>query len=578
MSTQVQRRKGTTAQHASFTGASAELTVDTTKNTVVVHNGATAGGIPLAKETGSAISATSLSLPNSTTNGVAYLNGSKVLTTGSALVFDGSGNLGIGTSSPGAKLDVSGAGNLFLSNQNNAVSNSQQLPGYLAFTGAGWNTATASQPISGRITFAGAYDSAVGNVLPYLAFSLQPSNGSITEKVRIDSNGNLGIGTSSPLSKLTVAQSANGFDQGLTFTSAGAYRGTIFLNGSNDTLNFGRSTSTSMTIDTSGNLGIGTSSPGAKLDVNGDALIQGLTVGRGAGAVATNTAVGASALAANTAGLLSTAVGRTALVANISGTENTAIGANTLQSSATGNFNVALGTYALVLANGTTSNTALGAYAGYGITTGSKNVVLGAYRGALAPISATGSNYIVFSDGDANVRGYYDSTGNLVVPVAAKGINFTANSPAAGMTSQLLNWFEEGTWTPAYTPTTGAFGTIGAVTSGTYTRVGKRVYFEAALRTTGTPSLGTAGGRLLITGLPFTASASGGQGQASAIQQWNLAAAFTNLGVSVLASTTTLIINKNSSNSDVTYVQATELSIATSNFGNLISIFGSYLI
>lgn len=60
MSTQVQRRKGTTAQHASFTGASAELTVDTTKNTVVVHDGVTAGGIPLAKETGSAISVTSL--------------------------------------------------------------------------------------------------------------------------------------------------------------------------------------------------------------------------------------------------------------------------------------------------------------------------------------------------------------------------------------------------------------------------------------------------------------------------------------------------------------------------------------
>ena len=89
MSTQVQRRKGTTVQHSTFTGASAELTVDTTKNTVVVHNGATAGGIPLAKETGSALSATSLSLPNSTTNGVAYVNGSKVVVAGSTFTFDG---------------------------------------------------------------------------------------------------------------------------------------------------------------------------------------------------------------------------------------------------------------------------------------------------------------------------------------------------------------------------------------------------------------------------------------------------------------------------------------------------------
>ena len=50
MSFAFQRRRGTTAEHASFTGLAGELTVDTTKNTVVVHDGVTAGGIPLAKE------------------------------------------------------------------------------------------------------------------------------------------------------------------------------------------------------------------------------------------------------------------------------------------------------------------------------------------------------------------------------------------------------------------------------------------------------------------------------------------------------------------------------------------------
>jgi len=49
MATQVQRRRGSTVQHSTFTGAAAELTVDTTLNTVVVHDGATAGGHPLAK-------------------------------------------------------------------------------------------------------------------------------------------------------------------------------------------------------------------------------------------------------------------------------------------------------------------------------------------------------------------------------------------------------------------------------------------------------------------------------------------------------------------------------------------------
>lgn len=45
-----QRRRGTTAQHASFTGLLGELTVDTDKEVVVVHDGSTAGGYPLAKE------------------------------------------------------------------------------------------------------------------------------------------------------------------------------------------------------------------------------------------------------------------------------------------------------------------------------------------------------------------------------------------------------------------------------------------------------------------------------------------------------------------------------------------------
>jgi len=47
-----QRRRGTTAQHASFTGLLGELTVDTDKDVVVVHDGSTAGGFPLARAKG----------------------------------------------------------------------------------------------------------------------------------------------------------------------------------------------------------------------------------------------------------------------------------------------------------------------------------------------------------------------------------------------------------------------------------------------------------------------------------------------------------------------------------------------
>jgi len=51
MATAIQRRRGTTSQHSSFTGLAGEITIDTDKNTVVVHDGSTAGGFPLAKYT-----------------------------------------------------------------------------------------------------------------------------------------------------------------------------------------------------------------------------------------------------------------------------------------------------------------------------------------------------------------------------------------------------------------------------------------------------------------------------------------------------------------------------------------------
>ena len=52
MATQVQFRRGTTGEHSAFTGAVGEVTVDTEKKTVCIHDAATAGGFPLLKEDG----------------------------------------------------------------------------------------------------------------------------------------------------------------------------------------------------------------------------------------------------------------------------------------------------------------------------------------------------------------------------------------------------------------------------------------------------------------------------------------------------------------------------------------------
>ena len=96
-------------------------------------------------------------------------------------------------------------------------------------------------------------------------------------------------------------------------------------------------------------------------------------------------------------------------------------------------------------------------------------------------------------------------TGNLTPAGAAKGINFTANTPQAGMTSQLLNWYEEGTWTPAQG---GGLTVVGAFSStGRYTRNGRQVFVNGTI--TGATSVAIAAAGVLTTNLPFTVNANG---------------------------------------------------------------------
>jgi hypothetical protein len=96
------------------------------------------------------------------------------------------------------------------------------------------------------------------------------------------------------------------------------------------------------------------------------------------------------------------------------------------------------------------------------------------------------------------------SAGNLIQGTAAKGVNFTANTPAAGMTSQLLNWYEEGTWTVNVSSTSGTITTVGT-TVGRYQRVGRNVTLMAKIPITDN---GTGANALRIDGVfPFSASA-----------------------------------------------------------------------
>ena len=69
MATRLQLRKGTTAEHSTFVGAVGEVTVDTTKKTLVLHDGVTAGGKPLPTLEGGKVPLSQLpQLPDATTS------------------------------------------------------------------------------------------------------------------------------------------------------------------------------------------------------------------------------------------------------------------------------------------------------------------------------------------------------------------------------------------------------------------------------------------------------------------------------------------------------------------------------
>ena len=89
-------------------------------------------------------------------------------------------------------------------------------------------------------------------------------------------------------------------------------------------------------------------------------------------------------------------------------------------------------------------------------------------------------------------------SGNLKFTTAGKGIDFSATSDGGGMTSELLDDYEEGTFTPtAFLGTTAQTVTTA---TGTYTKVGNTVFFSCRLE--GITKSGT--GELSIGGLPYT--------------------------------------------------------------------------
>jgi hypothetical protein len=93
--------------------------------------------------------------------------------------------------------------------------------------------------------------------------------------------------------------------------------------------------------------------------------------------------------------------------------------------------------------------------------------------------------------------------GNLVIATAGKGIDFSADPSAPGMTSELLDDYEEGTFTAAYRSNSATI-VMTAGNTGRYTKIGRVVTIQATI-TTDSFSGGSLGNFLYFTGLPFIA-------------------------------------------------------------------------
>ena len=145
----------------------------------------------------------SVTLSGGTANGVTYLNGSKVLTSGSSFTYNNG-------------LTVNGitqAYNTTLYTVDGTLSNYSATNGvYLAGNAAGWLNLAGDGTNASFIRIYGA-SYATPNIIQF--------NTASSEKMRLDASGNLGIGTSSPTTKLTISGlTASSFTDGISLTNS----------------------------------------------------------------------------------------------------------------------------------------------------------------------------------------------------------------------------------------------------------------------------------------------------------------------------------------------------------------------
>ena len=135
---------------------------------------------------------------------------------------------------------------------------------------------------------------------------------------------------------------------------------------------------------------------------------------------------------------------------------------------------------------------------------------------ALTKVIGAGAEGLTLSSTSLTVANGLTLTDGNVTLASGHGIDFAANSSASGMTSELMNDYEIGSWTPTYIVDSGSNPTVSynaASTVGFYAKIGAFVHVQGRIRTTATSG---GSGNLVIGGLPFVCFTGGNGNEFSA--------------------------------------------------------------
>jgi hypothetical protein len=164
---------------------------------------------------------------------------------------------------------------------------------------------------------------------------------------------------------------------------------------------------------------------GTTVTMANDASISGLTVGKGGGAVSTNTVVGTSSLAANTSGSSNVSIGYESSRLNSTGSFNVSLGRDSFYSNTSGSSNTAIGYSALISNTTASNNTAVGYQAGYSNTIGTGLVAIG-YQALDSNTTGSFNTAVGLSSLNTNTIGALNSAfGQLALGLNTTGSNNT---------------------------------------------------------------------------------------------------------------------------------------------------------